>query len=130
MRDYQCGHNNPYWLPQTLYRRCLALVRDYERLKAERDNIIYAGGTGDGQPHGESPVSTTEAKALRLVEIDADCDAVERALERLPAEYRRGVYTNVVYGVCQWALTGASDRTWSRWRHMLLYTVAKNKRWI
>lgn len=130
MRDYQCGHNNPYWLPQTLYRRCLALVRDYERLKAERDNIIYAGGTGDGQPHGESPISTTEAKALRLAEMDADCEAVERALERIPTEYRRGVYTNVVYGIRLDNLPYACRNTYSKWRQRFLYHVAKHKYWL
>ena len=35
MRDYQPKKRNPYYLEHTLYRRVLALVRDYPRMTAE-----------------------------------------------------------------------------------------------
>lgn len=41
MRDYQPKKQNPYHLPHTLYRRVLALVRDYPRMVQVREAIIY-----------------------------------------------------------------------------------------
>ena len=129
MRDYQTI-KNPYRLPQTLYRRCLSLARDYERLKAERDSIIFSSVSSDGQPGAPGAGTPTEAKAMRILEIDADCNAVERALETVPKEYRRGVYSNVAFGAYQFTLNGASDRTWSRWRGRFMYYIAYFKHWI
>ena len=40
MRNYQAKNNNPYRLPHNLYMRMLYLIKDYERLKEERKEIL------------------------------------------------------------------------------------------
>ena len=36
MKEYQRKRNNPYQLPHNVYMRVLYHIRDYERMKAER----------------------------------------------------------------------------------------------
>ena len=55
MRDYQPHKSNPYRLPQTLYRRVLATVRDYDRMAAEYKEIAHETASGDGQPRSSIP---------------------------------------------------------------------------
>ena len=128
MRDYQPKKQNQYYLPHTLYQRVLALVRDYPRLVREREDMIYESpdGTGGGRSGVGRP---TENKALRIATMDDDIRAIERALEKLPREYRQGVLDNVLYGRRMDDLSGARS-TWSRWRGRFLWHVAKFSRWI
>lgn len=128
MRDYQPKKQNQYYLQHTLYRRVLALVRDYPRMTAAREQIIYESPEGTGG--GRGPGRPTESKALRIATIDDDIRAVERALEKLPPEYRQGVLDNVLYGRRQADLPYAGERTWQRWKSKLLWMVAHNKHWI
>lgn len=127
MRDYQRTKSNPYYLPHTVYRRALALVRDYPRMCKAREEIIMAsseghGGGGIGRP--------TEAKALRILTLDDDIYIVDRALNRIPREYRQGVLDNIISGIRQDDLPAASRRTWQTWRARFLWHVAKGKKWI
>ena len=128
MRDYQPKKQNQYYLPHTLYRRVLALVRDYPRMTRAREDMIYespenAGGRNSmGRP--------TENKALRIETLSDDIRAIERALDKLPREYRQGVLDNVLCGVKREHLMNAGEATWQRWRGRFLWHVAKNMRWI
>lgn len=129
MRDYQRKpKNNPYWMEHSVYRRALALVRDYPRMVQARDAIIYespengyAGQRGGGRP--------TEQKALRIAAMEEDLRIVDKAIDRIPEVFRRGVLDNIIYGKRMDDLPGARS-TWSRWRARLLWHVAKGKRWI
>ncbi len=123
MRDYQRKKNNPYRLPHNLYMRVLYLVRDYERLQAIRREILLESPSPDGTPHSGIG-SPTEGKALRMYAIGQECDAVERALAAVPAEYRRGILANI----CRRAPypSDAGSETYGRWRRKFLYQVAKN----
>lgn len=126
MRDYQPKKQNQYYLPHTLYRRVLALVRDYPRLVREREDMIYESpeGTGGGRGGVGRP---TENKALRIATMDDDIRAIERALEKLPREYRQGVLDNILFGTRQADLSYAAERTWQRWKSRFLWHVAKNR---
>ena len=128
MRDYQPKKQNPYYLPHTLYRRVLALVRDYPRMIQEREIIVYESPENAGGKNG--PGRPTEGKALRIATLSDDICAVERALEKLPHEYRQGVLDNVVFGVKREFLINAGEATWQRWRGRFFWHVAKNMRWI
>ena len=128
MRDYQRIRNNPYYLEHTVYRRALALVRDYPRMLQAREAIILE--SPDGQSgHGHSIGRPTETKALRIEALDDDIRIVDRALSRIPEAFRQGVLDNIIYGKRREDLPGAGS-TWSRWRGRLLYFVAKGKKWI
>ena len=65
MRNYQQKKNNPYKLPHNLYMRMLYLVRDYERIRSEREDILNASPAPDGTPHSGTG-NPTEQKAIKL----------------------------------------------------------------
>lgn len=129
MRDYQPKKSNPYYLPPTLYRRALALVRDFPRMTSERMEIIYASPEplpGGSRNHVGDP---TAAKAIRIENLEEDIRVIEKALEQIPLEYRRGVLDNILYGERREVIEGAGSATWSRWRARFLYYVARNRGW-
>lgn len=123
MKEYQRTRNNPYRLPHNLYMCVLYHIRDYDRLQAERREILLASPDNDGQPHGGTAHSVTESKALRLLKLDEACDAVERALQMIPPEYRKGVLNNICYGA-RYPLDAGAE-TYGRWRRRMLYWTAK-----
>ena len=123
MRNYQRQKNNPYKLPHNLYMRMLYLVRDYERLKSERSDIINASPPQDGTPHSGIG-NPTESKGIKLAELRDSCTAIDDALAKVPPEYRRGVWNNICYQ-CPYPYD-ASEATYKRWRCRFIWQVAKN----
>ncbi|MBP3249971.1 MAG: hypothetical protein J6M48_06425 [Ruminococcus sp.] len=123
MRNYQRQKNNPYKLPHNLYMRMLYLVRDYERIRSEREDILGASPPADGLPNSALG-NPTEQKAIRLAMLDRECEAVSRALGTVPEEYRRGILNNICYG-SPYPYT-AHRNTYSYWRTRLLNNIAKN----
>lgn len=123
MRNYQRKKNNPYKLPHNLRMRMLYLVRDYERIKSERADILYSSPVNDGQPHNGLS-NPTEIKGIKLAVLENECSAVERALEGIPEEYRKGIMDNICYGA-PYPYT-AHRNTYSYWRTRMLNAVAKN----
>lgn len=122
MGEYQRKRNNPYRLPHNLYMRVLYIIRDYDRLRSERQEIIHASPVMDGMPRGNLQSSVAENKAIKLASLDEDCEAVERALLRIPAEYRKGVMNNICYGA-RYPID-ADYSTYSRWRQRFIYWTA------
>ena len=129
MRDYQRTRNNSFWLPDDIYRRALAHVRAYPELCRRRDEIIFSSNSWDGARR-RGVGKPTEAKAMRLDRISDDIGAVDRALSKIPREYRQGLIDNIAFGKPMHALPGACVETWSRWRARLLWQLAKNMKWI
>ena len=129
MRDYQPKYKNPYYLEHTVYRRALALVRDYPRLIQAREETIWQAAAAMPGGGRSLPGKPTEAKALRIGVMEDDIRIVERALKKIPKEFRQGVLDNVLFGKRIEDLPGARS-TWSRWRGRLLWGVAKGKQWI
>lgn len=125
MRDYQPHKNNPYWLERTVYNRVLAVVRDYDRMVRDYNEILHETAAGDGQPGSNTPGDPVARKAERLDRLWEDIRAVEMALIRIPPEYREGVLRNIQYG--GWPVdVPAHLNTWSKWRRRFLYLVAKS----
>lgn len=122
MRNYQRQKNNPYKLPHNLYMRMLYLVRDYERIRSEREDILQGSPAPDGIPHSGTG-NPTEQKAIKLAELGGSCRAVETALSLIPVEYRKGVYNNICYQSPY--PTDAGEATYKRWRCRFIYEVAK-----
>ena len=123
MRNYQQKKNNPYKLPHNLYMRMLYLVRDYERIRSEREDILNASPAPDGTPHSGTG-NPTEQKAIKLAGLGDNCSAIEQALRVVPPEYRKGVYDNICYRSPY--PTDAGEATYKRWRCRFIYEVAKN----
>lgn len=123
MRNYQKQKNNPYKLPHNLYMRILYLIRDYERICAERDDIINSSPLPDGI-HNTGTGSPTEQKAIKLIELGNNCKAVEVAIQSIPIEYRKAIWNNICYQSPYPVIAG--EATYKRWRCRFIYEVAKN----
>ncbi len=123
MRNYQPQKNNPYKLPHNLYMRMLYLIRDYDRMRLEREDILHGSPANDGIPCAGIG-NPTENKAIRLMSMGSECEAVERAITKIPEEYRKGVWNNVCYKTPY--PTDAGEATYKRWRCRFIYNVAKN----
>lgn len=125
MRDYQRKKNNPYYLPKTLYRRVLAVIRDYDRQREEINDVLF--GTADRDSiavAGGMPGKPTENAAVRLAQCENDTEAVEQALVHIPEEYRKAVFDNIRYG--ERFPDTAAYSTWFRWKQRMAWFVAKN----
>lgn len=123
MRNYQCQKNNSYKMPHNLYMRMLYLVRDYERLKSVRADILHSSPEHDGQPHNGLG-NPTETKGIKLAMLGNECSAVEKALKDIPEEYRKGIMDNICHEI-PYPYT-AHRNTYSYWRLKMLNGVAKN----
>lgn len=124
MTDYQRKKNNPYFLPKTLYRRVLSVIRDYDRVKSEVDNILFGSPERDIGAAGGRIGKPTEAAAIRLAQYENDLDAVNKALDRIPPEYQKAVFSNVSYGERFPSI--AHYNTWLKWRQRFIYYCAQN----
>ena len=128
-KDYQQQKGNPYLLPKTVYHRTLWVIRDYERMKAERNEILYSYSCEqDGLPHGSDVGTPTEAKALKLEQISRDMEAVEQALLQVDEDMRSGIMNSICYQVPYPYYPSTS--TWVRRKRKFVYDVAKNLRLI
>ena len=129
MRDYQAKLNNPYLLPQPLYRMTLAFIRDHTRKLAEYNSICEESpAPPDGQPKGTLTGDPTERAGLRRVELYDSIKAVEQALIHIPTEYRKGVWNNIIH--YKRYPDDADQRTYRRYKQIFIYHVAKNKYWV
>ena len=125
MRDYQRKKNNPYYLPKTLYRRVLAVIRDYDRQREEINDVLFGTADRDGiAVAGGIPGKPTENAAVRLAQYENDTEAVEQALVHIPEEYRKAVFDNIRYG--ERFPDTAAYSTWFRWKQRMAWFVAKN----
>lgn len=126
MRYYQPTKNNPYFLPRTLYKRMVHLVRDYERLKIEYHDILHEIPSAQisEQSHRTYTSDPTARKAMRLTVVSSDIKAVEQALVIIPPEYRDGIFNNIAYETRY--PDNASTSTYRYWKPQFLYHVAKN----
>ena len=127
-RNYQPKHNNPYVLPHNLYMHVLYLVRDYDRLKTQQDDIIFSSGVSDGMPRGTQTGDPTGNKAIQVSFLSSQIQAIENALLKIPAEYRKGVFDQIRYG--GWFPFDADASTYRRWKQRFLYWVCVNLNYI
>ncbi len=125
MRDYQ-PKKGKYVLPPPVYHVVLWQVRDYYRLKETADAILEESPPpSDGMPHGTpSPdgVLNKAARRLRLLEV---VDLIDDEMQRIPKEYRRGVWNNILY---RSAFPQDADRvTYGRYKSRMLYRLAERQ---
>ena len=126
-RDYQPQKNNPYRLPKELYRRTLATIRDYDRMKREIGDAILASPRVDG-PRGPGIGDPTARAAERIERMQSDVRAIEQALKKIPPEYRKGVFNSVRYYHSY--PIDADERTYRRHKQRFVYFVAQNLLWV
>lgn len=130
MRNYQRQKNNPYLLPHNVYMQVLYLIRDYERLKEEYNELLYDPAYKfDDRRRVIGGISRpVENKALTLANISVKTRAIENAIASIPEHYRRGVWQNIMNG--QHYPEGADVRTWQTYKQRFIYYTAKNMHYI
>jgi len=122
MRNYQRKVNNPYLLPHNLYVRVKYLVRDYDRLKSEMEDILHEMPKGDTRGTPVSASNPVAEKAVRRERLRKDLEAVDQATLVIPEEYRKGVLNHVKYGV---RFPDYGERkTWFAHQAKFLYYIA------
>lgn len=127
--DYQPKKDNEYWLEKSRYKLAIAFVRQYPRLCALRNDALYGStSSGDhlGAPKGVRS-DPTAVRGMQLARIDHDIAIIEKALERIPKEYRNPVLDNVLYRISRDALEAKyhlGAATVQRYRAKFLWEVA------
>lgn len=123
-RDYQ-RKKTKYSLPPAVYHQTLWQIRDYDRLRKKRDEILESSaGPPDGMPGGSGHTGDpTQSKAIRLAEMSRIVGIIDDEFARIPAEYRDGVWksiqSNAPYPI------DAARVTYSRWKSRFVCAVAK-----
>jgi hypothetical protein len=127
-REYQIKTEER--LPHAVYMQVLYIIRDIDRLKAERERILYASpAPPDGLQRQKGGATDPTLKAvMRMEEMSIRINAVEKALKSIPKEYRAGILNNIIkrerYPIY------AGEATWRRWRYHFTWTVAHNLRLV
>lgn len=97
MKEYQRKRNNKYHLPHEAYNATIWTIRDYERLKESAQAILdESPPPPDGQPKGAPSKGAIEIKALKRDAYLTKINAIEKGLEKIPREYRQGIWDNIV----------------------------------
>ncbi len=139
MRNYQQTKNNPFWLRHYLYISMVNLIKDYENMQEEYDDILYSSPCSDGQPHQSGIGSPTESKALKRESLGKRCQAVEQTVMYMKGKYSKPnaekfqpleAFHSYEYFCCYRSQpskdSGPAKRTWNRYRSEFVYSVAKN----
>ena len=138
LRNYQQTKNNPFWLRHYLYISMVNLIKDYENMQEEYDDILYSSPCNDGMPHQSGTGSPTEAKALKRESLGKRCEAVEQTIIQMIEKYSKigaerfkplDAFHSYDYFCCYRCQlnkdAGPTKRTWNRYRSEFVYSVAK-----
>lgn len=110
-------------------QRALWLIRDYPRIRARLEALDgFGAGQGDGGPRSSDVRSSTESVAIKRAALSEQLDIVDRAFERVPEEYRRGIWESITLHKRYPDYAGI--KTWKRWRQRLLWWVAQGAGYI
>ncbi len=117
------------YLPKDVFYETIWIIRGYDRRKQRLKDIIDEQ-PDPRQPHvkGGMPDSPVHSKASRR-ERDRDIvAAVDKALQQIPKEYRKGVWDKVVHQ--KKYPDDADPSTYSRYRSMFIIQTAINLGYI
>lgn len=137
-RDYISKKSS---INKNVYMQVRYKLKDYDRMKAERLNILYGSvKPPDGLPKGNGIGTPTEAKALKLAYMESALEGIDQA-----ASYFRGLYSKKTYEdfdaiKAYWSYdyfnymhmrkneedNGPCERTWRRFKWAFSEKVAEN----
>lgn len=135
MRDYQPVKNNKYQLEPELYKLMIHVVRSYPYLKRERDNHSFLPAPdliviGNGNSVRSSKGSHIERQAIILANADEKIQAVDKALNIIPEEYRQPVMDNIIKLKPWYKCDLASPETLRRHKSRFIYKLAYELNYI
>lgn len=93
MRNYQMRRSNPGLLPHNVYMQLQYLLKDYDRLKKERADLLHASPPPpDGMPRAGGAGDPTGKTAVRLACISGQLAAIEDSAAEMKQHLREQVY--------------------------------------
>lgn len=117
-------------LPNDVYVRTLWTIRSYERIEKELQDMIDERHVEEVQVRNRTPGNPTAKIAERREKKLKELAAIDKALNTIPTEYQQMVYDNIVRYKPMHTISGASERTLSRYRMKVIVEVARNKGYI
>lgn len=123
MRDYQPRRNNKYILPTPVYHQTVWLIRDYDRICGELEDIMVSSpDPSDGLPRAANQTDEVFTKAARRETLLARKEAIDTALGKVPVEYRTGIWDSVQ--LRRSFPNDAARATYGKWKSRFIYEVA------
>lgn len=123
MKDYQ--PKTKYSIPKEAYNTTLWIIRDYHRfvdiVKFEA-NTIKAIEYDKDHIQNNTEIDITFRAAVKLASCKEKISAIETARDKIPQEYRKGVWENVLYHSRY--PDDASERTYRTYRSRFIRDVA------
>lgn len=111
-----------YKLPKEIYFQAQWAVRAYRWQKAEYESALHKSHIMDGMPKGSALSDPTFAATLQRLKYHDEVMAVEKALDKIPPEYIKGILEAIYYHKPYPDYAALS--TWKRWRQRFIYWVA------
>jgi len=74
-------------LPRAVHMQVVWILKDYHRLRREREEILFSTPHNDGQPKAGGTSDATAGKAVRMAALSARLEGIDRALHDVSARY-------------------------------------------
>lgn len=114
-------------MPNTAYKLTLAEISDYPRKVADlailKANIGIGAVNQDGMPKGNDVHSNVEEAAIRIADMEAKVNAIDKCINSMPSDMRQGVLNNIWYRTSFPYIPEL--RTWQRVKRRFIKCVAK-----
>lgn len=114
-----------YKLEKEVYYETIWYIRQYPSMLKEYEGLIWKSSANDGQPRGTTIGDPTESAAERLATLSERISPIQKGLERVPKEYRKGLLENIINRVPYPYY--ADITTWRRWRRRFVFYVAMER---
>lgn len=130
-------------LPRAVHMQVVWILKDYHRLRREREEILFSTPHNDGQPKAGGTSDATAGKAVRMAALSARLEGIDRALHDVSARYTTKIARDDEecfdslrafddYGYFCYVLydptteTEPCQRTWKYFRKVLTSIIANN----
>ena len=119
-----------YKLEKEVYFETIWYIRQYPSLLREYEEIMTGSAMWgklklDGMPHGSATSDMVAQTAEKLANIAGKISPIQKALNRIPEEYREGILGNIIerkpYPI------EADVSTWKRWKRRFVYYTAMER---
>lgn len=120
-----------YKLEHNLYWQTIWFIRGYPNALFDYQMCIGKSKEQDGMPNGSGISDPTPREAELRIKYGERIEPIEKALEKVPCEYRKPLLENIIYGAKMKPYPDyASTSTWKRWRRRFVYWVAESAGWL
>lgn len=113
-----------YRLPGTVYNQTIWIIRDYDRMCDELNDILLSSpAPADGMPRGSGNSDEVASKVEKREKLLGITLVIESCLKRIPEDLREGVWRNIQ---CKASFPlDAGRATYVRHKSKFIYEVAE-----